>query len=264
MKIKKYLRVYKTLINLNLSALTAYRGGFYAMMAGSVMWAVFQYISILLLTSKVKSVYGWTRNELIILTASYSFFWGIFHFIFARNFSRMSRVIDLGQLDSILIKPMDSQFLLSFWLINFTGLFRTILGLAVLIYMFSVNHITVTIINIFGFLVLGFFGLILIYAFWFITATFLIWYPRLSNLIELLYSLTGISRYPPQMIYEIKNFFLFFLLPLTFVMSTPTKALLNKVLLGDITGLLFCTVLIFFLSRWFWKFALRYYTSASS
>lgn len=248
---------------MNLSRMIAYRGGFYAMLAGSAVWGILQFVSILLLTSKVKSIYGWTRNELIILTATYSFFWGIFHFIFARNFHNISRTIDYGKLDTILIKPIDSQFLLSLSMINFAGLFRTILGSIVLVYMLSITHTAVTIVNLAGFLVLGIFGLILVYAFWFITVTLLIWYPRLSNLIDLLYNVTGITRYPQEMVYEIKNYVLFFLLPLTLVMATPAKILLHKVLFGDIAGLLFFTVLIFLASRWFWKFALRFYTSAS-
>lgn len=263
MNIKKYFRVYKTLFGLNLSALTAYRGGFYAMMASSVVWGSFQYISVLLLTSRVKSIFGWTRNELIILTAAYSFFWGVFHFVLARNFSRLSRVIDYGELDLILAKPMDSQFLTSFWIMNFTGLFRTLLGCIILIYMLSITHVVVALPNVIGFFVLGICGLTLIYSFWFIVATSLIWYPRLSNVIELLYNVTGIARYPSQIVYETKNFVLFFLLPLTFTMATPTKMLLNKAMGGDVAWLLLFTCVFFFLSRWFWKFALRFYTSAS-
>jgi len=248
---------------MNLSAITAYQGGFYAMMAGSMVWGIFQYVSILLLTAKVNSIFGWTRNELIILTAAYSFFWGIFHFVFARNFNHLPRVIDYGELDGILVKPMDSQFLLSFNMMNFPGLFRTLLGAAILIYTLSLSHITVSAINVMGFFVLGLCGLALIYSFWFIVVTFLIWYPRLSNLIDLMYNVTGITRYPPQMIQGIKNYVLVFLLPLTLTIATPTRVLLNKVLYGDVMSLLFFTVLIFFISRLFWKFALRFYTSAS-
>lgn len=263
MNIKKYIRVYKALFSMNISSLVAYQGGFAAMMAGSIVWGSLQYVAVLLLTSKTQSVFGWSRNELIILTASYSFFWGIFHCVFARNFNRFSRIIDYAELDGILAKPMDSQFLLSFSVMNFTGLFRTVLGLGILVYVLSISHVIITLINVIGFLALGLCGLTLIYSFWYIVATLLIWQPRLSNMIELLYSVTGISRYPPQIIYEIKNYALFFLLPLTFTMATPTKMLLNKVLWGDIATLLSFTVLIFFASRWFWKFALKYYTSAS-
>jgi ABC-2 type transport system permease protein len=264
MKIKKHLNVYKALIKLNFSVITAYRVGFYSLLIDAASWAIFQYIWIILMTTKVKSVYGWTRNELIILVAAYSFFWGIFHFVFARNFNHIPVIIEYGDLDTILVKPIDSQFLLSLKTINFAGLFRTILGLIILIYMLNVTHITLTIVNIASFLALGVFGMLLIYSFWFITATFLIWNPQLSNLINLLYNLTGITRLPPQVVYETKNYLLFFLIPLTIVISTPTKALLHKVLLGDVIVLLFASVTIFMISRIFWRFALRHYTSASS
>lgn len=247
---------------MNLSAITAYRAGFYSALVASTCWAVFQFIAILLLTSRVKSVYGWTRNDLLILTAANGFIWGIFHCVFARNFSKLSRVINLGQLDNVLARPIDSQFLLSVWVINFTGLVRTVLGFCVLIYMLSITHTVVTLVNIISFLILGFVGLILIYSIWFTTVTILIWNPRLSNLIDLLYYITGVSRFPPEMIFELKSFLFFILIPFTFVMATPTKVLLHKLLLGDVAGLFFFAILIFSISRIFWKFALRSYTSA--
>ncbi len=263
MKIKKYLRVYRALVTLNAAEQTAFRTGFYTMLLDSMVWGIFQYIVILLLTVKVKSVYGWSRNELIILVASYSFFWGIFHFLLARNFSRISRILTYAQLDFILAKPINSQFFLSLGVMNFAGLFRTFLATGILIYMLKLSHIAVSLVNVVSFLTLGLFGLVMIYSFWFIVVTFLIWNPRLSNLIDLLYQITGVTRLPPQVVYGVKNYFLFFLIPLTFAFSTPTKALLHKALLGDVGWLLFFTILIFLISRQFWKFALRFYTSAS-
>lgn len=59
-------------------------------------------------------------------------------------------------------------------------------------------------------------------------------------------------------------FYLFvFLLPLTLVITTPAKVLLQRL---DITTLLIffgLAALLVTLSRKFWKFALRYYTSAN-
>ena len=260
----QYLSVYKKLIKLNFVAWLIYRGNFINSLVGSSVWGIFHFVSIIILTSKVSSVYGWTRDELIMLAASFSFMWGFFHLFFARNFEEIAEIINRGDLDRYLLKPLDSQFLLSVYYINFSGFIRTIFGSIVLIYFLVVKNSQVSIINIISFLVLTICGLILIYSIWFLLATLIIWFPRLTNLVEFLYYISGISRYPPEIVKELSVFTFIFLLPLIIFVSTPTKALLNKLFYGDVFELVFFMILLLLASRWFWKFALRYYTSASS
>src|SRR6185312_3229309 len=90
----------------------------------SVGWGIISIISMYILTAKTSSIYGWNRNELLLLAGVYSVSIGIFHTIFSRNFDRFSKVIHLGDLDSILLKPIDSQFSLSFTLFNYMSITR--------------------------------------------------------------------------------------------------------------------------------------------
>lgn len=261
---KHYLLVYKKLIKLNFATWVIYRGNFINSLIGSTIWGVFHFISIIMLTSKVSSVYGWTRNELIMLTASFSFLWGFFHLFFAINFEEMAEIINKGDLDQYLLKPLDSQFLLSLRRVSFSGFIRTIIGFIVLFYIISSKHLQVSIINIFAYLLLVGCGLVLIYSIWFLLATIIIWFPKLTNLVAFLFNISGISRYPSEIVKELNTFTFIFLLPLVIFVSTPTKALLNRLLIGDIFELVFLMILLLLASRKFWKFALRYYTSASS
>ena len=261
---KHYLLVYKKLIKLNFATWVIYRGNFINSLIGSTIWGVFHFISIIILTSKISSVYGWTRNELIMLTASFSFLWGFFHLFFAINFEEMAEIINRGNLDQFLLKPLDPQFLLSFNRINFSGFIRTIIGSIVLLYIIVSKHMQVSLINILEFLLLVGCGLILIYSIWFLLATVIIWFPKLTNLVAFLFHISGISRYPPEIVKELNTFTFIFLLPLVIFVSTPTKALLNRLFYGDVFELVFFMILLLLASRKFWKFALRYYTSASS
>lgn len=261
---KRYIDTYMTLLRLNFSNLMVFRGNLINNVVGSVVWGSFHFISILLLTSRTPSLYGWSRDELILLTASFSFLWGFFHIFLARNFERMSEIINLGELDGILLKPIDSQFLLSTNTVNFTGLVRVTLGVVALIIVSQRAYISFTFIQIGLYLLLVMCGILLIYSIWFSVTTMIIWFPRLTNLVEFLFMISGLSRYPPDMIRGFNNSLLLFLLPITIFVSTPTKALINRLTVGDVLILLFFTSILFVFSRAFWKFALRYYTSASS
>ena len=139
-----------------------------------------------------------------------------------------------------------------------------LMGLVVGIILIHNMHLAVTVSGIIGFLVLTFFGLMLLYSLWFIISTLIIWSPRLSNLIDFLYTINGIARYPTEMIYELRNFVVYFLIPFNITVALPTKAFFNRVLAGDVVGLILLSLILFYASRRFWLFALRYYSSANS
>lgn len=262
-KIQHYGRVYLKLIEMNFHSWATYRANFINSIVGSMSWGIFSVVSILLLTSRVQSVFGWTRYELYLLTGCYGIVIGVFHILFSRNFERLSRVIHQGQLDGILLKPMDSQFLVSSWNIGLGTALRVLFSFFFVLYVLDKMKMTVSPVSILNFLILLVVSVTLLYSIWFFLCTSMIWFTRLSNLVDFLFTITGMSRYPPEMTRGLKYNVFIFILPIVLIVATPTKALINRTLGGDVYLLIGFTVFFFVLSRWFWKFALRYYTSAS-
>ena len=261
---KHYLRVYRRLLILNLERLLEYRVHTLNSLISSLTWGFFSFVTILLLTSRVQSIYGWNREELLILTAAYNVIIGIFHTIFTRNFERFSELVHFGQLDQLLVKPMNSQFLISFWFVSYTSLIRVILGTVIILWLLNILHLTITLTTLIYFGLIMLIGLAFIYSVWFSLLTITIWHSNLSNLVDLLYTVTGSARFPENMFLKARNFALIFLLPITLVVSTPTKLLFQKATMFDILLLTFCALISIFFSKIFWNYALRSYTSASS
>src|SRR3990170_3576317 len=210
----RYIRIYQTLLHLNISALTAYRANFTTNVTSSITWALFSIFSIVLLTARTSEVFGWRREEILFLTAAYSILIGIFHMVFSKNFERFSRLVYYGQLDGILLKPVDSQFLVSFWLVNYASLFRIIFGVGFAAYLIHQYHIPVSPVSVVGFIVLVGVGLLLLYSVWFLVASLTIWYPRLSNIVQFMYSVSGMMRYPQEMYRQFAWYIFLFLLPI--------------------------------------------------
>lgn len=261
---KRYMRIYRQFLALSLSKLMAYPANFVNEIIGSIVWGAFAIISVLLLTSKSGSVYGWSREELLILTASFGVVWGIFHMLFIRNFSNLSYIVDYGVLDGYLLKPIDSQFITTTQIINYPSFIRIAINAGLLIYYILGLSISLTVVGVLSYLILIIFGVVILYAIFFISTTILIWNPRLSNILEVMYTVSAFSRYPPEMFKTLPSIIFLSILPLTFVVVTPTKALLNKLFLGDVFGLILSAFILFLISRLFWRFALRHYSSASS
>lgn len=260
----RYFRLYYKLITLNFSALTAYRGNFINNFLSSLSWGFFSLYSVVLLTSKTQSLFGWEREELLLLNALYGIIIGFYHTMFSGNFERFSALIHFGQLDSFLVKPADSQFLLTFWKFNFAATSRILIALVYAIYLIGNLGIAVSPISVVAFFAMLIVSLMLLYSLWFIASTTLIWFTRLSNIIELLFTVTGSARYPQEMFREFSLYIFVFLLPLTFIITTPAKVLLQRIDAQTLLAFFGLAALFVIVSRKFWKLALRHYTSASS
>lgn len=261
---KRYLRIYRTLLKINLIALFTYRANFVNSTISSFVWGVFGIATILLITSKTSSVFGWKREELILLAAVHSLIIGLFHLFFARNFERFARLIAWGKFDSVLLKPLDSQFSISLWEINYAAIARIILGSGILIYLINSLSYTISFFNIIFFMSLLVVGVLILYSLWLIAVTFLIWVPQLSNILDIMYTVSGFIRYPPEMFKKVSGLLFLVVFPIVFVAASPFKELIGKANYWDILVLLLTCGLLLILSRFFWRFGLRYYTSASN
>lgn len=260
---KHYWRVYKTLLRLNLAYLLAYRANLINSAFVHFIWGSFVILSMVLLTSKVSTIFGWTRDELLVLAGTYNVVMSFFYFFLSRNFSEFADIIHYGRLDSILLKPIDSQFLMSVWIVNYTQVIRLVIGIAFLAYMFQRMHLTLTLPMLGNFILLTIFSVMIIYSVWYMVMTITVWFSKLSNLVNLMYEVNSIIRFPGETFRAVSIYLFVAIFPLTLVIVLPAKALLQKVTMIDFLWSFFFAFALFFATRAFWKFALRSYTSAS-
>ena len=261
---KRYFNLYKIFLRFSFLNFTVFRANFINSMVSTVGWGVFQFAWINLLTIRTQSAFGWNKHELVILAILYIIIIGVFHFLFSRNFERFSRIIDRGELDFILLKPVDSQFMITNFMQGYPNLIRIGLGIILLVFYLHINNISISFVGLLGFLVFIVFGIMLLYSLWLSYCTLLIWFPQLTNILDFLYTINGMSRYPLEMMREVKSFLLLFIFPFSIAIATPAKVLVRGTLDGDVYWLIFLSVILFFTSRTFWNYALRFYTSASS
>jgi len=260
---KRYIRIYKAVLKINVALILAYRANFLNHLFSTGAWGVFNFIWITLLTNKAKQAFGWNGNELVVITIGYIIITGVHYSLFAHNFENFSRIIDRGEFDGMLLKPLDTQFQMSMMRVSFASLIRTILGSALLVWWVVMHQFSVGIFQIVAFIALMGVGVVLMYAVWFLFITTLIWYPNLSNMIELLYTLNGFARYPTKMLTASGFTPLLLLVPLALIVATPVSVLLQKNTWSDVGLLVLLGIGLFAVSRVFWKFALKSYTSAS-
>jgi len=249
---------------MNLSVLTAHRAAFINHLVGGTVWGIFSFIVMLLLTHNVQSIFSWNKQEILLLTGILGVVLGLFNTFFQANFDAFPNLVNKGKLDTFLLKPMDAQVLLTLWNTRIISLSRALIGLVFIIYI-SINYnLSLSLIGIILSLPLIVLGLGLYYSIWLIVTTLTIWFDRATNIVELLHSLQSIMRLPPVVFRELSFILFLVLLPLTIVAATPVGVIMGRIDLGSIALLSAVSLLFLFISRKFWLFALRSYTSASS
>lgn len=259
----RYIRIYKAIVRINGALLFAYRASFINGLISSFCWGAFNFVWIILLTHKGQSVFGWKSEELVFITVSYVIVTGFFYALSAHNFTNLARIIDRGELDGILLKPLDSQFQISLMRIAFGSLIRVVMGGIFIVWWAAHNGYSIGLFQVVGYLALLMVGIIILYSIWLLCMTCLIWYPNLGNLVELMFTFNGFARYPTELIQKSGIGALLIFFPISLICATPVKTLLQQNDWGNIGFLIGFGIGLFYLSRQWWKYALKYYTSAS-
>ena len=259
-----FIKTYRAVLSISLTRYLTYRiDAITNTFLSAGVWSVFNIISMYLVSSRSTTIFGWTPGELILISCLYNIFIGIFAFFFMRGISEFPDIVDRGLLDSLLLKPLDSQFYVSAHSAQYQSLIRVLIGIVLGTVVCNVYGIPISPINSVLFLLSLVPALILLYACLFMINTLIIWSPRTDNITHLFYTLRSLGRYPRETFSNAHELVFVFVAPFVIVLSTPARILLGKATLYDALELCIAAAIFFVASRMFWKFALRHYTSAS-
>ena len=205
---------------------------------------------------------GWSWEEATIVLGLFTLLQGFSATFLVPNLNSIVTQVEQGTLDFVLLKPISSQFWLSTKTISPWGLPDLLFGTILIIY--AGNNLGLTWYNYLTSLIPLSFGIVILYSLWFILGATSIWFVKIYNVTEVLRGLLEAGRYP-MVAYPIAyRFFFTFVVPVAFLTTVPAEAMLGRVQIGWIVGAGVLALSLLIVARYFWGFALRFYTSASS
>lgn len=205
---------------------------------------------------------GWKWEEAVIVLGIFTILEGFSSTFLAPNLSKIVDHVQNGTLDFVLLKPISSQFWLSARAISPWGFPNLIFGFGILLY--AGNKLELGISNYLLGLVPLLFGCVSLYSIWFILGATSIWFVKIYNVTEVLRGLMEAGRYPMAAYPASYRFFFTFVIPIAFLTTVPSETLLGRGEAIWIIGSMFLAIGLLYTSNRFWRFALRFYTSASS
>lgn len=241
-----------------------YRGNFILGLFIDILWVALQIITVEIVFSFSDSIVGWTKPEVITLVGVFRVVKGVFDVLFRPNLLRLDETINRGQLDYILTLPVNSQFLISTRYHALDQLLSIISGLILIFYGLAQGEAVTSPLLAIYLIVAMALGVTTLYSIVFLLSTLSIFLTRMSALKAFYDVLSNSLRYPTDIYVRNSSLLSTIIIPFAIVVTIPSKLLLGKVGPGDLTIGLLVSATIFLLSRKFWSYSLRHYSSASS
>ncbi|AFY71018.1 protein of unknown function DUF990 [Thalassoporum mexicanum PCC 7367] len=262
MPIARYFRTLKLFWATAIAAELEYRLNFVIAALSSIGSLAGSIFSLFLFYRTGYSFQNWSWEEAMVVLAIFTLLQGFAQTFLAPNLNRIVDHVQQGTLDFVLLKPISSQFWLSTRTLAPWGLPDLIFGFIILGY--AGVRLNLTLGNyVAGILPLAC-GLTILYSLWFMLGATSIWFVKIYNVTEVLRGMLEAGRFPMVAYPAAFRFFFTFIIPIAFLTTIPAQAFLGR---GEglwLVGAIGLAIALLIISKLFWQFALRFYTSASS
>ncbi len=276
-----YFRVLATFARNSLIRDMTFRGNFIIETISSMSWVCMNLGFYILIFEHTPSIgageAGWGKYQFFAFLATTLLINSLVHALFMTNADEFSEMIRTGSLDFVLLKPIDTQFLVSFQRVQWSALGNFVFGLGLLGYaLWNIEGYTPTVLQFLLYPLYLLCGVAMFYSLMLVLASLSVWLGRNQTLYNFWFYITNFSRYPME-IYSrggpaglaLWGFFTF-IIPVLLVVNVPARILVRPLapqsaedwilppfaLLATLAGLA--------ASRWVFNRALLGYRSASS
>jgi ABC-2 type transport system permease protein len=263
-KLGKYWRIFWHFRRLHLMRTLEYRTDFLFWSLVSTMWTIFNYFYFGLLTSISGNIGGWELGEIYVLLSVFTILDGIFWSFFVHNMRSYTYLVFSGELNGLLIKPIDSQFLLMTQNNSINNIPRILLGMVLLVTSIISLEIQLSAIDLVLGLIAFVTGGLAIYFTWFMIATLAFYMDKLENINEIIPSTRKLWQVPRQIYTGGVSILLTMVTPLGLIVAIPSEFLVGRGSLIWLSIFLVQTALIMILSRLFFIRSIKRYSGIAN
>jgi ABC-2 type transport system permease protein len=261
--LKKYFLLYGAMFKASFIADLEYRANFFTRIMTDILWYIAQIMTFEVIYQHTDTIGDWNKYQMRVFLGLLFVIDAIYMIIIHENLDNISEKVRKGDLDLLLAKPVDSQFMLTLQKAN-TALFgNLILALAWLFY--ALNGLAdFSYYRLLWLVILIPCSLMVIYSIRFMFSATAVIFTRSENLQFLWWQIYKLGMRPDSMYNPYMKLFVLTALPVGVIISIPARALLNPPELNYLLWPLILAPLLVYGTHRFWNYALKFYSSASS
>lgn len=256
-------RAWRALIRASLVRDLEFRFNFISGLIRQFFWLASFVVFINVIFHNTDSLAGWSEAEVLVVLALSRFLEGLADTTFARNIANLPEVINQGQFDFYLLKPLPVQLYVGFNRFNYSGLGNVAAGSALLIYASTKQSLgsweTWAI-----FFLLATLGLIMYYCILMIIVVFAFFAEQFGAYRAITHMISEPFTVPFDIFPPYIRTFITYLIPLAFVVFVPAQTLTGRLAWWQVPVAFGLTGIFLLLANLAWRAGLRRYSSASS
>ena len=264
----RYVRMLWHLARYTLTRELAFRGNFLVKVSVEVIWLGILLAFYRTVFARTSSLAGWPENEYFFFVGCFFALNGVIETLFLENCNDFAELVRTGDLDFLLLRPIDEQFLITCRKIDWgTGL-NVLMGGAIMAVALVRMHWAFDPVRVAAFALTFASGAAIAYSFMLLLTSLSVWMVRNQSLMEMWWLFTSLARYPKDIFTNtwaapIGRFFTY-VLPILLVAYVPSAVMVRAFDPFLVAFTILATAILLWASRRFFQHALRSYRSASS
>ena len=259
-----YLRLFWAFFRVSARGELAYRANFIIQLFQSLLSLGISLLGLAVIFSYTDTLGGWSPDEVLALVGVYFLVGGVIGLLIQPGMEDFIESVRNGTLDFDLTKPEDAQFLVSIQRVDIWRLIDILMGLGVLAFALVRLGQRVGGGEAAVFILMLIAGGVIIYSFWLILSTLSFWFVRVENILVVFQSMYEAGRWPISLYPGWLRYGLTFIIPVAFATTVPAEALTGRLNWVTLTIAVALAVVLFMLSRLFWRAGLRHYSGTSA
>ncbi len=267
-KVARYLRLLFHLARYTLSRELAFRGNFLVKVSVEVLWLGIMIAFYRTVYARTTNIAGWSESEYFFFVGCFFALNGLVETLFFENCNEFAELVRTGDLDFLLLRPIDEQFLVSLRRIDWGTAPNVLMGAAVMLSALVQKGWEFDLVRVITFFVTMACATAIAYSFMLILTTFTVWMVRNQSLMEMWWMFSSLARYPKE-IYTGRwgdplGFIFTYIIPILVVSNVPSNVMVRVLDPSMVALTIVAAVVLLLVSRRFFQYALRSYRSASS
>lgn len=259
-----HLRVIATYLRLGALNEVQYRTNFWVNLLQSLLGLATAMGGLGVIFLHTDTLAGWRPAELAALVGIFYIMRGTIRAIIQPSMEAFMDAVRKGTLDFVLVKPEDSQLLVSFQRVSLWSVLDALLGVVVMGVALSTLGARIGIGQALAFTLALLAGAVIVYSFYVILATCAFWFIKIENILVIFQSLYQAGLWPVGIYPQTLQIILTFLVPVAFAVTVPAEAAVGRLAPSTLWLAVGLAAALFFFARRFWHFGIRYYSGASA
>ena len=218
--------------------------------------------------ARTNAVAGWPKDEYLFFVGCFFALNGLIEMLFLENCNDFAELVRTGDLDFLLLRPIDEQFLITCRKVDWAAAPDVLMGFGVMVAALVRLHWQFDPVRIVTFFATFACGTAIAYSFMLVLTAFSVWMVRNQSLMEMWWLFSSLTRYPKEIFVGSKaeplGLLLTFVVPILLVSNVPANAMVRPLDPAMVGFTLLATAVLLWASRKFFQHALRSYRSASS